>query len=277
MPQDGWDPAQYERFRAERSKPFYDLMEMVVPRAGMRVVDLGCGIGDLTRVLHERLRAQETVGIDRSAAMLDKAAKLAGGGLSFRRGEIEEFAEEDAYDLVFSNSALHWVPDHPALLGRLARALRAGGQLAAQMPDMYRHPSHLVAAEVAQEFRQELGGYVHREYVLEPPEYRAILESADFRQHKVEVRYYDHELASRKDVMEWVKGTLLVQYKERLTVEAYGRFLERYRENLLPRLEDARPYVYSYRRILIWGKKAQRAKVVELTRERRRISRRKPA
>ncbi|HXE90419.1 MAG TPA: methyltransferase domain-containing protein [Terriglobales bacterium] len=277
MPHDGWDPAQYERFRAERSQPFYDLMEMVVPRAGMRVVDLGCGTGDLTRVLHERLRAAKTIGIDRSAAMLEKATKLAGGGLAFRQGEIAEFAEEDAYDLVFSNSALHWVPDHPALFRRLARALAPGGQLAVQMPDMYRHPSHLVAAEVAQEFQRELGGYVHREYVLEPPEYKAILENAGLREQRIEVRFYDHELASREDVVEWVKGTLLVPYKERLGLEAYERFLARYRESLLPRLEDARPYIYSYRRILLWGKQALRAKVVELTRERRRMSRRKPA
>ena len=240
------------------------------------MVDLGSGTGDLTLLLHERLRARETVGIDRSPAMLEKAATLAGGGLKFQRGEIAEFAEESAYDLVFSNSALHWVPDHPALFRRLARALRPGGQVAVQMPDMYHHPSHLVAVEVGQEFQEELAGYTHREYVLEPPEYKAVLSSLGFTQQKVEIRFYDYELGSREDVVEWVKGALLVQYKERMSPDAYERYLARYRERVMPRLEDTRPYIYSYRRILIWGKLGERGKVVEINAQRRSVSRRKP-
>ena len=66
---DTWNPAQYDKFQREREQPFFDLAAMVHQRAGMRVVDLGCGTGRLTRVLHERLNARETVGIDSSANM----------------------------------------------------------------------------------------------------------------------------------------------------------------------------------------------------------------
>jgi trans-aconitate 2-methyltransferase len=67
---DTWDPDQYERFERERSAPFFDLLELVQPCPGGRVVDLGCGTGELTRVLHERTRAGDTVGLDSSPAML---------------------------------------------------------------------------------------------------------------------------------------------------------------------------------------------------------------
>ncbi|MYC01787.1 MAG: methyltransferase, partial [Chloroflexi bacterium] len=58
---DEWQPDQYARFKAEREQPFYDLLDMVEPVPGGRVVDLGCGTGVLTRVLHERMQAAETI------------------------------------------------------------------------------------------------------------------------------------------------------------------------------------------------------------------------
>ena len=82
---DGWQPDQYARFRDEREQPFHDLLALVSPVPGGRVVDLGCGTGVLTRVLHEHTQAAETVGVDRSDAMLDKSAQYAGEGVRFER------------------------------------------------------------------------------------------------------------------------------------------------------------------------------------------------
>ena len=63
MPQDTWDPEQYGRFAAERRQPFLDLLALLHPIPSGRAVDLGCGTGELTRALHERLGAAETLGI----------------------------------------------------------------------------------------------------------------------------------------------------------------------------------------------------------------------
>src|SRR5207237_2828632 len=87
-----WDPAQYERFRDERSRPFFDLLAMVRPRPGMRVADLGCGTGELTQHLHNALQAQETVGIDSSETMLARSWEFAGDGLRFAQEDIEGFS-----------------------------------------------------------------------------------------------------------------------------------------------------------------------------------------
>jgi trans-aconitate 2-methyltransferase len=256
MKPDRWDPRQYERFLEERGQPFLDLMALVEPQPDMRVVDLGCGTGRLTRQLQQHLKPREILGLDISPAMLAESAGYAAAGLRFEAGNIATFSADHSYDLVFSNSALHWLPDHPALFARLTAALAPGGQLAVQMPAMYQHPSHLVATQVASEpeFASALKGYVHREHVLSAGEYDQLLARLGYARRHARLQIYRHQLPSREGVVGWVRGTLLVPYQERLQPEMYERFLARYREELMPRLEDARPYVYEYRRILMWGR-----------------------
>jgi len=254
--QDAWDPAQYGRFRDERSRPFHDLLALVQPRPGMRVVDLGCGTGELTRLLHERLAAAETIGLDSSEAMLARCAACAADGLRFERRDIRDFPGDEHYDLVFSNAALHWLPDHPALFRRLTAALANGGQLAVQMPANFDHPSHRVAAEVATEspFREALGEYVHpARPVLAPEEYAVLLERLGYAAQHVRLQVYGHRLAARDEVVEWVRGTLLTTYEARLPAALYAHYLERYRARLLCQLEDTRPYFFTFNRVLLWA------------------------
>jgi trans-aconitate 2-methyltransferase len=250
-----WNPAQYERFRRERAQPFYDLLDLVQPRPEMRVVDLGCGTGGLTRVLHQRLAARETIGIDSSPAMLTRSEAFAGDGLRFALDDIADFAADADFDLVFSNAALHWIPDHPALLRRLTDALTPGGQIAVQVPANDDHPSHTTAVAVAGEapFRDALAGHVRRSPVLAPEEYATLLHRFGYREQLVRLQIYAHELASREEVVEWVRGSVLTDYERRLPAELWPLFLERYRERLMPQLEDTRPYFYPFKRILFWG------------------------
>jgi trans-aconitate 2-methyltransferase len=221
----------------------------------MRVVDLGCGTGELTRELHRHLGARETLGIDSSPAMLAKSAAFAGAGLTFQAGDIGEFAADGAYDLVFSNAALQWVPNHEALLRRLTDALAPHGQLAVQVPANHDHPSHTIAAEVAREspFREALGGYVRQAPVLAPEDYATLLHRLGYQEQHVRLQVYTHLLESRDAVVEWVRGTLLTDYQRRLPAELWPRFLDRYRERLLPQLDDSRPYCYPFKRTLFWG------------------------
>src|SRR5262245_66401549 len=97
-----WDPEQYDGFRAERAKPFWDLAALVQPCPGGRVVDLGCGTGELTRELHRLLEASETEGIDNSPAMLERASRFAGDDVHFEEGDIAAW-EPAPFDVVFSN------------------------------------------------------------------------------------------------------------------------------------------------------------------------------
>lgn len=253
---DAWEPAQYERFAAERSAPFFDLLALVEREPGMRVADLGCGTGELTAQMHERLGAASTLGIDTSEAMLAKARPQE--TLQFRRGDIAAF--EGAWDLIFSNAAIQWVPDHPAVFARLARALAPGGQLAVQMPANYDHPSHTTAAAVAGEepFRAALGGFAragHEVPVLAPDEYATLLHRLGFTRQHVRLQVYAHVLGSRDDVVEWVRGTLLTAYRSRLPDDLYEPFVARYRARLENALPDDRPFLFPFKRILIWGRR----------------------
>lgn len=253
---DTWQPEQYARFRAEREQPFHDLLALVEPVPGGQVVDLGCGTGVLTRVLHEHTRAAETVGVDRSEAMLAQSEQHAGDGVRFEQGDIATFAGKNL-DVVFSNAALQWVDGHEALFPRLAATLREGGQLAVQMPMNHDHPSHTVAHEVAQEPRhaKALDGYVRGYPLREVEWYAERLARMGFEQQHVRLQVYLHRLAGPEEVVEWVKGSLLTDYRNRLSPEEYEAYLADFRERLLAELPDERPHLYPFKRLLLWGRK----------------------
>ena len=257
---DPWNPDQYGKFEHERKQPFYDLLAMVRPAAGMRVVDFGCGTGKLTRELHAQLQPRETIGIDRSRRMLDKARKTElPPGLGFQVGDIELFPDGmSGYDLIFSNAALHWVEDHEALFARLAAALAPNGQLAVQMPAMHDEISHLVAAEIfeAEPYQSASGGWRKPQPVLSPGAYARLLFHLGFSDPVVRLIVYPHVLAGPDEVVEWVKGTLLAEYSRHLPPDVYERFLAEYHAHLLERIGSERPFLFPFKRILLWGQRA---------------------
>ncbi|HEX7830112.1 MAG TPA: methyltransferase domain-containing protein [Thermoanaerobaculia bacterium] len=244
-----WSPEQYEKFSQERQQPFHDLAALVEKRPRMRIVDLGCGTGELTRELHVSLDARETVGIDNSETMLLKAGSFGGEMLHFEKNSIEAFVTDEPYDLIFSNAALHWVPDHERLLVRLTNFLSNDGQLAIQMPANDDHPSHIVAARVAQQFGVE----PRPDYVLPPERYAQLLHHLGYKRQHVRLQVYGHVLPSTHDVVEWVRGALLTHYEAAMTAEKYAEFLAAYRAELLSVLGEERPFFYTYKRVLMWG------------------------
>ncbi len=252
-----WDPGQYARFKDERAQPFFDLLELTQPAPGGRAIDLGCGQGNLTRIFHERSGAAETVGVDSSAAMLAEAAEHAGGGLRFEQGDIAGYTDAAGYDIVFSNAALQWVDDHAMLIPRVAGLVRPGGQLAFQVPANHNHISHLLAHELAAEepFRSALTGYVRAVPVQLPEWYAEALNRLGFDELHVRLQVYSHHLAGAEEVVEWVKGTLLTDYRKRLSPELYDQYLSAYRERLLAALPGDRPFFYPFNRILAWARK----------------------
>jgi trans-aconitate 2-methyltransferase len=257
---DAWDPNQYHRFRGERSQPFFDLLALVErDDTAPRVVDLGCGTGELTAEAHAALGAAQTIGVDSSASMLEQAAGLHVAGLSFREGDLAQFDDPDGVDVIISNAALHWVPDHDAVLTRWRDALRAGGQIAVQMPTNADHPSHVLARAVAEEepFLSAFDGEPPTDPVLRvrPPEdYAVVLDRLGFPRQHVRVQVYPHRMASPSEVVEWVKGTNLTRFEARLPAGLYAEYLDRYRTRLLDTLGDQRPYLYTFKRVLFWAR-----------------------
>lgn len=251
---DAWDPVQYNRFARQREQPFWDLAALLGAVERPSVVDLGCGDGRLTAQLHRRLGASQTLGVDRSPAMLAEAATHAGPGLTFERGDLGGWAAPDTRDVVFSNASLQWIPDHRTVLSRWAASLRAGGQLAVQVPANADHPSHRVAAEVAATMLVDPPVDPVAAHVLAPDDYCALLDRLGFVDQRVRLEVYAHRLGSTADVVEWVKGTTLTRFREPLGPDRWEEFVDRYRSALLAVLGEQSPYLYPFKRILLWGR-----------------------
>jgi trans-aconitate 2-methyltransferase len=255
---DTWNPTQYAKYQREREQPFVDLLALIQPAPSMRVLDLGCGTGHLTRLLHERLQARETIGLDRSSRMLELAAAEQSPGLRFTLGTIESFSDAAEFDLIFSNAAFHWIEDHEALVGRLLHALKPGGQLAFQMPAMHDEYSHRLADELTalEPFRGLFAGWQRPQPVREPADYARLLFRAGVQFPKVRLMIYPHVLSGPEDVVEWMKGTLLTEYEKRLAPDQFADFFATYRTRLLGTLPPERPFFFPFKRILCWGQRS---------------------
>jgi trans-aconitate 2-methyltransferase len=209
----GWDPEQYLRYADERSRPFFDLMARVQADAPQLVVDLGCGPGTLTRALAQRWPVAQVVGVDSSPEMIAAAAAplVPGDRLMYVCADLRDWQPERAPDLVVSNAALHWVPDHLGLIEQFAGWVRPGGAFAMQVPDNFEAPSHTVIREVADSSRwRERLRAAHQDEAgaAEPADYLAALEAGGLEPDVWQTTYH-HLLQGEDPVLSWVKGTAL--------------------------------------------------------------------
>lgn len=140
-----WNPETYSRFRGLRLRPALDLlMQIGTPCAGP-VIDLGCGDGAIAAALRSRFPKREIVGVDSSTAMLAKAR----GYDRLIETDIAGWEPETPPAVIYSNAALHWLPDHAGLMPRLANLLPENGVLAVQMPRQQMGRSHAALREVS--------------------------------------------------------------------------------------------------------------------------------
>lgn len=253
---DCWDVNQYDKFANDRERPFYDLLQLVVPKPNMHVLDLGCGTGRLTKHLHESLEAKATLGVDSSASMLKEANALSSHGLTFELHDIATFEPTTKYDLIFSNAALQWLPNHPELFAKIASWLVPEGQIAIQVPANFDYPTHILAKALAQESPFQSYLQTGREpAVLSLEDYSILLHRLGFKPQCARMQVYLSELDETMSVIEWVKGTLLTYYQSRLPPDLYQDFLERYTQKILAFFGEQKPFLFPFKRILLFGKK----------------------
>ncbi len=144
-PKTDWNPETYARFRGLRLRPAFDLLAQVGQVPQGVVLDLGCGDGALAGALDVQFVDHATWGLDASPAMLAKAK----GYDRLIEADAATWQTEEPLSLIFSNAALHWLPDHATLMPRLAAMLAPGGVLAVQMPRQYFAPSHRFLRDIA--------------------------------------------------------------------------------------------------------------------------------
>ena len=126
-----WDAGLYDRSFGFVSAFATDMVDLLAPEPGERIVDLGCGTGTLTAAI--AARGADVIGIDGDAAMVERARALH-PDLAFEHADGRDFAIEGQADAVFSNAALHWMKEAPPeVIACVARALRPGGRFVAEM------------------------------------------------------------------------------------------------------------------------------------------------
>lgn len=124
-----WDPDLYVARASFVHRMAADLVDLLAPRAGEQVLDVGCGTGELTSVIASS--GASVVGLDASADMIE-AARRSAPDLAFVVGSGERLAYSAEFDAVFSNAALHWMLRAEDVVRGLARALRPGGRFVAE-------------------------------------------------------------------------------------------------------------------------------------------------
>jgi trans-aconitate 2-methyltransferase len=149
VPEHSWDPERYLVYADERGRPFGDLLARVGATAASRVVDLGCGPGNLTALLAARWPGADVLGVDSSVPMVEKATAAGTEGVRFEVGDVRTWQPERPVDVLVSNATLQWVPGHLDLLPRLVGLVAPGGWLAFQVPGNFAEPSHEIRRELA--------------------------------------------------------------------------------------------------------------------------------
>jgi trans-aconitate 2-methyltransferase len=202
-----WDAEAYLSFEDERARPFHDLMTRVTVSSPRRVVDLGCGAGNLTEKLAQRWPSASVLGVDNSAEMIEAASRSASSRVSFQLADLRDWRPDRPVDVLLSNATLQWVPNHIALLARLIEGVRSGGQIAIQVPGNFDEPSHRLLHELAAEppFAECTRG-VARPSAYGPEVYLAEFARLGCSVEAWETTYF-HVLSGTDPVFRWISGT----------------------------------------------------------------------
>jgi len=248
-----WNPDTYNKFKSDRFAPFYDLLALVKSKPDMEVTDLGCGTGELTGKLADALPGARIVGIDSSEQMLSQSPAFANGKVQFEKRSIEQHVESDKkWDLVFSNAAIQWVDDHETLFPKIISTVRKGGQLLVQMPDQHQNISNQLLDELSynEPFGSALKGWKRTSPVLDIDRYSQIFFENGSKSMTVFEKIYPLVLADADALFDWVSGTAMIPYLEKLNGEIRPLFIDQYK-NLLRTRFDKSPVFYPFRRIIL--------------------------
>jgi trans-aconitate 2-methyltransferase len=248
-----WNPDQYLKFSAPRLRPALDLLAAVPSSQPATVYDLGCGAGNVTRLLAERWPQADITGVDDSAPMLAKAAtELA--GVRWVEQSVADWRADRPADVIYSNAALHWLPDHARLFPALLAQLAPAGVLAAQMPRNFDAPSHVLINDTvrAGPWRARLEPMLKPSPVAAPEFYYDVLAPLAAHLDIWETEYLQ-VLAGADPVKEWTKGTWLKQFLDALDTPDRAPFEADYAARLrsaYPQRADGKT-LFPFRRLFI--------------------------
>jgi trans-aconitate 2-methyltransferase len=259
-----WDANLYLKFADARLRPALDLMGRLDPtnaqRPGHAIYDLGCGPGNITRLLAERFPQAPVIGIDSSDEMLAKArSQTVGQCISFSKGDLTQFRPAVPPAILYSNAAYQWVENHIDYFPGLLKLLPPGGQLAIQMPRNHEAPSHALMQQAARmgPWRDTLARIGGIRSVWEPARYYDVLKPLGAELDVWET-IYQQVLTGKDPVAQWTAGSGLRPYLEALQEPERTEFYDTY-ARLLAEAYPPRPdgtTLFPFRRLFIVARRA---------------------
>jgi trans-aconitate 2-methyltransferase len=259
-----WDAYLYLKFADHRLRPALDLMGRLDPanagRPGHAVYDLGCGAGNITRILAERFPAAPVIGIDSSDEMLAKArSQTVGERVSFTKGDLAHFKPSLPPGILYSNAAYQWVENHIDYFPGLLELLPSGGQLAIQMPRNHEAPSHALMHQAAKmgPWRDKLAKVGGIRTVWEPGRYYDVLKPL-CSNLEIWESIYQQPLTGKNPVAQYTAGSGLRPYLEVLDESERTAFYATY-AGLLAEAYPTRPdgiTLFPFRRLFIVARRA---------------------
>ncbi|CAM3603131.1 methyltransferase domain-containing protein [Flavobacterium chungbukense] len=249
-----WDPKKYNEFKTERTKPFDDLVSHIVALPNLKVIDLGCGTGELTKKLSEKLPNSTILGIDNSAEMLAKAP--ISKNLTFKELPIlDQLKEETKWDVIFSNAALQWIDNHGELFPKIIDCLNPGGQLAVQMPQQNENILNRILLNLVQEepFATYLNNWTRPSPVLTLDEYAKIFFENGGRDLIIYEKVYPQISSSKNDFFDFISGSALTVYEERLKEDEFKELATEFKIRINKYFPIV-PSIYAFRRLILYAR-----------------------
>jgi trans-aconitate 2-methyltransferase len=219
-----WDPERYLKLEYERTMPSYDLAAHIDLTDPRRIVDIGCGPGNSTKVLMSRWPTAEMTGLDNSEDMIAKA-RATYPGVTWILADAAKWTTESKYDIVFSNATLQWLPNHKALVKQLFDQVEDNGVLAVQVPTNNESPLHksLIAISERPEWKDRMVGCQGQIVYHDEAFYYSILSTLTARLELWTTTYL-HIIENHQSLIEWYSSTGMKAFLARLkTDEEKGR------------------------------------------------------
>jgi len=248
-----WDPEKYNSFKQERYQPFFDLIDHIHERQAMKILDLGCGTGELTGILADKFPGSEILGIDSSTEMLADAPIRE--GLEFNLTSIEEqITKKEKWDLILANASLQWVDEHQKIFQQIIASLNEGGQLAVQMPSQNENAlNQLMFGLVSEEpFASSLDHWKKFSPVLSMDDYTRILFDHHAKDICIYQKIYPVIASSHQVLFDFISGSALIPYMERFDETIKEQFKKIYMDRIRQKFPKL-PAVYAFRRLIIYA------------------------
>jgi len=215
-----WNPNLYLKFEKERTQPAKDLISRIEKDGPVRIIDIGCGPGNSTRELKKKWPKAEIIGIDNSPNMI-KMAKENLPELEWIVADAgANLSHLGKFDIVFSNAAIQWIPNHEKLIPNLFYMLNENGILAMQIPNVTDMSINKAVNTARKDNKWDiyLNSVTDKMFYDSPQGYYDILCRLSSEIYLWETHYY-HVMEGHQSIIDWYRSTGMKPYRDKLPNE----------------------------------------------------------